>query len=55
MISTFSSSDKHWWQLGLLVFSPKIVLDHHHMTSNPDGFAAGLCHRLLQYQGDSSL
>lgn len=27
MISTFASSDKHWWQLGLLVFSPKAVLE----------------------------
>lgn len=26
MISTFSSSDKHWWQLGLLIFCPKTVL-----------------------------
>ena len=27
MISTFSSSDKRWWQLGRLVFSPKTVLE----------------------------
>lgn len=51
MISAFSSSDKHWWQLGLLVFSPKTVLEA--ITAALATWIAlcSLCHRQMQSSG----